>query len=101
MSFHNFKVDLSEEECVLWLHSAFGNEAPSRVTVFRWYRESRRECNSLRDREHMQRPRSAVTTENMDHVRKMTTNDNRCTYQAKEADLSTRSGTVNRIVHEV
>ncbi|KAF2897861.1 hypothetical protein ILUMI_08312 [Ignelater luminosus] len=82
-----FKVGLSEEECVMRLHSAFGEETPSRATVVKWFREFHRRCNSLHNVEHTGRPCSAVTPEKVVRVRKMITDYNRCTYQAIEADL--------------
>ncbi|KAF2900462.1 hypothetical protein ILUMI_05714 [Ignelater luminosus] len=68
-------------------HLTFGDEAPSRDTVFRWFREFTRECNSLHNRKHTGRSCSAVTPKNVACVRKMITDDNRCTYQAIEAYL--------------
>ena len=100
MIFYDFKVGLSEDTCIQRLHSAFSDEAPSRATVFRWFREFRRGRSSLHDEEHTARPCSAVTPENVCRVRKMITDDNRCTYQMIEAALGIGSPAVYEILHE-
>ena len=37
--FYNFRPELTEQQCIDELNSIFGDEAPSRNTVYRWQGE--------------------------------------------------------------
>ncbi|GBP40634.1 hypothetical protein EVAR_32676_1 [Eumeta japonica] len=75
MIYYDFKTGLSEEQCVQRLK--FNNGAPSRATVFRWFREFRNGRNSIQDEEHTGRPVSTVTRYN---VLKIIKDDDRSPY---------------------
>ena len=49
MIFYGFKRNLSAAELLANLTSAFGEQAPSRATVFNWLAEFRRGRASLED----------------------------------------------------
>lgn len=95
MTFYDYKVGLSEEQCVKQLYLAFGNEAPSLVTVFRTFAEFRRGRSSLCNEKH-----TAVTPENVSRVCNMVRDDNRCTLQMLEATLGIGSAVTHKILHE-
>lgn len=101
MIFYDFKVGISEDKCVQRLQSAFDIVAPSRATVFRWFREFRCGRSSLCDEKHTGRPCIAVTPENVDRVQNMIIEDNRCTYEMLQASLGIGSAAVNRILLDI
>lgn len=53
------------------LASTFGDKAPHRTTVFRWFAKFNRGRRSLKDEIHKGRPKSVVLPENIDAVREM------------------------------
>lgn len=68
MIFYDFKVDLTQKQSVERLVLAFEDEAPSRATIYRWFKEFRR--GSLKDEGHEGRPCTALTTKNVSAVRR-------------------------------
>lgn len=100
MIFYDFKVGLSESQCVDRLQSAFRDSAPSRATVFRWFGEFKRGRGSVEDEKRSGRPASAVTDENIVAVQQMIKEDQRCTYKDIEGALGISSPSVNEILHE-
>ncbi|GFV40867.1 histone-lysine N-methyltransferase SETMAR [Trichonephila clavipes] len=68
MILYDFKAGLNQEECVQWWQLTFGNKSPYRATVFRWFKEFCSGPNSLQDEETTERPRSAVTQDNVSAI---------------------------------
>ncbi|CAH1995657.1 unnamed protein product [Acanthoscelides obtectus] len=62
---------LSQQECLAELLSVFGNEAPHQSTISRWYGEFKHGRVSLSDDPRVGAPKTAVTQENVDAVRKL------------------------------
>lgn len=63
--FYNFRRIVTQQECAAVL-VVFGEEAPSKTTVYRWYSEFQRGRSSLCDDPREGRPKTAVTQENVD-----------------------------------
>ncbi|CAH2004690.1 unnamed protein product [Acanthoscelides obtectus] len=78
---------LSQQECLAELLSVFGNKAPHQSTISRWYGEFKRVRVSLSDDPMEGAPKTAVTQENVDAVRKLIIEDRHVTYRALEAKL--------------
>ena len=53
------------------LNTIFGDEAPSRTSVYRWYGEFNRHRSSLQDEFREGRPKSVVVPETIDAVRQL------------------------------
>ena len=68
MILYDFKCGLNESQTLERLTQAFGDLAPSRATVFRWFAEFKRGRTSLKDGERSGRPTSVVTEENISAV---------------------------------
>ena len=68
--FNYFKAGVIRDDCVQRLQAAFGNKCPCRATVFRWFKEFCRGRNFLHNDEHIGRPLSAVTPDNVSAIRK-------------------------------
>ena len=43
--FYNFRRGLTQQQCIDELNSKFGDEAPSRISVYWWYGEFNRGVN--------------------------------------------------------
>ena len=69
--FHNFRLGLTQQQCNDELNSIFGDEAPSRTSVYRWYGEFNRGRRSLQDEFREDRPKSVVVAEIIDAVHQL------------------------------
>lgn len=98
--YYNFRKNLSQQECIDDLISVFGNEAPSRTSVYRWYSEFQRGRDRLTDNPREGRPKTAVTQENIEAVRKMITEDRHVTYREIQASLGISGTPINEILHK-
>ena len=47
--FYNFRHGLTQQQCIDELNLIFGDEAPSKASVYRWYGEFNRGCSSLQE----------------------------------------------------
>lgn len=99
MIYYDFRVGLSDKDCHERLCLVFGDEAPSYMSVFRWYKEFQRGRTSLHDEHREGRPRTAVTPENVATVKVMIEADNRYTYSEIEKTLGIEASAVYNILH--
>lgn len=58
--YYDFKSGLNYHQCIERLTNAFGEQAPSKTTVYNWFQEFRRGRSSLQDEPREGRPRTAV-----------------------------------------
>ncbi|CAH1982818.1 unnamed protein product [Acanthoscelides obtectus] len=79
--YYNFQRQLSQQECLAELLSVFGNDAPHQSTISRWYGEFKRGRVSLSDDPRVGAPKTAVTQENVDAVRKLIIEDRHTSVQ--------------------
>ncbi|CAH2021675.1 unnamed protein product [Acanthoscelides obtectus] len=98
--YYNFQRQLSQQECLAELLSVFGNEAPHQSTISRWYGEFKRGRVSLSDDPRVGAPRTAVTQENVDAVRKLIIEDRHVIYREIEASLKISKTSIQKILHE-
>ncbi|CAH2005212.1 unnamed protein product [Acanthoscelides obtectus] len=98
--YYNFQRQLSHQECLAELLSVFGNEAPHQSTISRWYVEFKRGRVSLSDIPGVGAPKTAVTQENVDAVRKLIIEDRHVTYREIEASLKISKTSIQKILHE-
>ena len=61
--FYNFRRGLTQQQCIDELNSIFGDEHPSRASVYRWYGEFNRGRCSLQDEFSEDRPKPFVIPE--------------------------------------
>ncbi|CAH1981761.1 unnamed protein product [Acanthoscelides obtectus] len=91
--YYNFQKQLSQLECLAELLSVFGNEATHQSTVSHWYGEFKRgrvrmtDDTGLSDDPRVGAPKTAVTQENDDAVRKLIIENRHVTYREIEASL--------------
>lgn len=100
MIFYDFKSSLTPKQCIERLRSAFGDEAPSQTTVYRWHAEFNRSRTTLSDEPREGRPATAVTPANIDAVRELLKQDRRTTYNEIEASLGIGTTAIKTILHD-
>ncbi|CAH2013252.1 unnamed protein product [Acanthoscelides obtectus] len=98
--YYNFQRQLSQQECLAELLSVFGNEAPHQSTISRGYGEFKRGRVSLSDDPRVGAPKTTVTLENVDAVRKLTIEDRHVTYREIEASLKISKTSIQKKLHE-
>ncbi|CAH2015165.1 unnamed protein product [Acanthoscelides obtectus] len=98
--YYNFQRQLSQQECLAELLSVFGNEAPHQSTISRWYVEFKRGRVSLSYDPRVGAPKTAVTQENVDAVRKLIIEGRYVTYREIEASLKISKTSIQKILHE-
>ncbi|CAH1980370.1 unnamed protein product [Acanthoscelides obtectus] len=91
--YYNFQRQLSQQECLAELLSVFGNEVPHQSTMPRWYGEFKRGRVSPSDDPRVGAPKTAVTQENVDAVRKPIIED-------RHASLNISKTSIPKILHE-
>ncbi len=82
------------------LHTIFGDQGPSKATIFRWFAAFKIGKTNLEDDPRTGRPASAVTQENIDAVERMIDEDRRVTYQQIQEELGISSAATNIILRE-
>ena len=100
MILYDFKCGLNESQTLERLTQGFGDLAPSRATVFRWFAEFKGGRTSLKDEERSWRPTSVVTEENISAVEALIKEDPRRTYKNIESALGISSPSVSTILHQ-
>ncbi|CAH1992238.1 unnamed protein product [Acanthoscelides obtectus] len=98
--YYNFQRQLSQQECLAELLSVFGDEAPHQSTISRWYGEFKRGRVSLSDDSRVGAPKTAVTQENVDAVRKLIIVDRHMTYREIEASMKISKTSIQKNLHE-
>ncbi|CAH2003352.1 unnamed protein product [Acanthoscelides obtectus] len=97
--YYNFQRQLSQQECLAELLSVFGNEAPHQSTIItRWYGEFKR---GRSDDSRVGAPKTAVTQENIDALRKLIIEGRHVTYREIEASLKISKTSIQKILHEM
>ena len=96
--FYNFRRGLTQQQCIDELNSIFGNEAPSRTSVYRWYDEFNRGRSSLQDEFREDRPKSVVVPETINAV--LILQDRHVTYREIETTLGISGTSLHSILHE-
>ncbi|CAH1974438.1 unnamed protein product [Acanthoscelides obtectus] len=98
--YYNLQRQLSQQECLAELLSVFGNEAPHLSTISRWYGEFKRGRVSLSDDPRVGAPKTAVTQENVDAVRKLIIEDRHVTYREIETSLKISKTSIQTNLHK-
>ncbi|CAK9815952.1 Histone-lysine N-methyltransferase SETMAR [Anthophora plagiata] len=100
MIYYDFRRGLSQQQCIDQLISTFGDEAPSKTTVYHWFSEFNRGRHSLTDEFKEGRPKSVVVPQNIDAVRELVMQDRHLTYREIEASLGITMTSIHKILHE-
>ncbi|KAL0829480.1 hypothetical protein ABMA28_004242 [Loxostege sticticalis] len=100
MIYYDFRSGLTQKQCADRMLSAFGDEAPSKSTIYRSFAEFQRGRDKLSDDPRQGRPKTAVTQENVDVVRKLIEEDRHVTYREIQATLDIGIRQIQIILHE-
>ena len=92
--FYDFKSVLNQQQSHNRLKAAFGNEAPSRTTVYDWFAEFRRGRRSLEDDPRSGLPATATVDVQVAAVRKQIAEDARGTVLRIAEEVGISSGSV-------
>ena len=98
--FYNFRHGLTQQQCIDELNSIFGDEAPSRNSVYRWYGEFNRGHSSLQDVFCDGRPKSVVILGIIDAVRQLILQYRHVSYREIEKTLGISGTSIHSILHE-
>ncbi|KAL0892671.1 hypothetical protein ABMA27_014392 [Loxostege sticticalis] len=88
--YYDFRSGLTQKQCVDLMLSAFGDETPSK----------NHNLSLLSDDPHQSRPKTAVTQENVDVVRKLIEKDRHVTYREIQATLDIGMSQIQITLHE-
>lgn len=100
MIYYDFRHGLSQQQCIDQLASTFGDEAPSKTTVYHWFSEFNRGRRSLTDEFKEGRQKSVVLPENIDAVRELIMQDRHVTYREIKASLGISMTSIHKILYE-
>ena len=98
--FYNFRCGLTQQQCIDELNSIFGDEAPSKTNLYRWYGEFIRGCSSLQDKFREGLRKSVVVRETIDVVRQLILQDRHVTYREIETTLGISGTSIHSILQE-
>ena len=98
--FYNLRRGLTQQQCIDELNSIFGNESPSRTSVYRWYFAFNRGCSSPQGEFREGRPKSVIVAETIDTVRQMILQARHVTYCEIETTLANSGTSIYSILHE-
>ena len=88
MIFYDFRQGLTQKQCCDRMKSTFGSEAPSKATIYNCFKEFSSSYNNLSDDVREGRPRSVLTPEDTDAVRKLIGSNRHVTYDEIETFLN-------------
>ena len=91
---------LTQQQCIDELNSIFGDEALSRISVYRWYGEFKRGRSLLQAEFCEDRPKSVVVPETINAVRQLILQDRHVTYREIETTLDISGASIHSILHE-
>ena len=77
--FYNFRRGLTQQQCIDELNSFFGDEVPSRTSVYQWYGEFKRGYSSFPDEFNKGRSKAVVVPETIDAVCRLILQDRHVT----------------------
>ena len=96
--FYNFPRGWTQQQCIDEVNLIFGDEAPSRTSVYRWYNEFNRGHSSLQDEFPEGRPKSIVVPETIDAVRHLILQDRHVTYRLIETTFGISGTSIHSIL---
>jgi [histone H3]-lysine36 N-dimethyltransferase SETMAR len=100
MIFYDFKRGLDYTDSYKNLTEAFGDQAPSKKTVFNWFREFSRGRLSFEDDPRSGRPAETATEDNIRRVHAFIEEFRNATYVEIEAELGIDARAIDCILHE-
>ena len=100
------KLNTTATDCYQELQAAYGPQAPSKSTVFRWYakfKEPKEDDNELDltfDKPRSSRPRTVRNQDTIQRIKDTVTNDPRISIRELPEECDVSFGTVHTVLHE-
>ena len=98
--FYNCKRGLNAVELTAEMFSTFGELAPTKTTVYKWYSRFHLDYMCLDDEIRTGRSIIAVTDENIVKVEELVREDRQITIRQLVHNVSVSSGTIESILHQ-
>ena len=87
------------QECFKSLKHCFGDQSPSKATVFRWFRQFVSGARTLEVNDRCGRMATTVTLENVSRIESLIKKDPKMTYTEVQDIMKISSGRLSRILH--
>jgi len=97
---HDFRNSQTVQQCLLRMKTTFGDSAPSRRTISRWFQQFRNGETQLGRQRGSGRKITAVTKANIAAVDRINTENPHATYSQIEHEVGIGSSSVKTIFHE-
>ena len=88
------------QECFQGLKHCFGDQSPSKATVFRWFRQFMSGASALEDDDRCGRVATTVTPENVSRVESLIKKDPKMAYTEIQGIMKISSGSLTRILYD-
>ena len=82
------------------MSGCFGDQAPSKTTVWNWYNDFKLGRKSLKDSDRCGRPNSAINEDKITEVKTLIEEDSRITKEEIQDTLKISAGGLDRILHK-
>ena len=99
MMYYDYCQGKSFQECFQSLKHCFGDQSPSKVFVFRWFRQFMSGARTLGDDDRCGQMATTVTPENVSGVESLIKKDPKMTYTEIQDSVEILSGNLTRILH--
>ena len=100
MMYYDYCQGNSIQECFQCLKHLFGDQSPSKATVFRWFRQFISGPRALEDDDRSGQMATKVTPENVSRVESLIKKDPKMTYAVIQHIMKISSGSLTRILHD-
>ena len=98
--YYDYCQETSFQDCFQSLKHCFGDQSPSKATVFRWFRQFMSEARTLEDDNRCGRMAPTVTPENVSRIFSPIKRDAKVTYAEIQDIMKISSGSLTRILHD-
>ena len=100
MMYYDYCQGKSFQECFKSLKHCFGDQSPSKATVFRWFRQFMSGVRTLEDDDRCGQMATTVIPENVSRVESLRKKDPKMTYAEIQDIMKISSGSLTRILHD-
>ena len=97
---YDFCQRKSFQECFQSLKHCFGDQSPTKTTVFSWFRQFMSGERTLEDHDRYGRMSTTVTPENVPRVESLIKKEQKMAYAEIQGIMKISSGSLTRIVHD-
>ena len=98
--FYNYKGGVNAMECITEMFSVFGEQCPTKTSIYMWYSRFRLGYMCLDDDVRTGRPITEVIDENITKVEELVREDRQNTIRQLVYDASVSLGTIETILHQ-